>query len=823
MSKQDIVEGNMKAPPAPCFIAYAENGDTLLPLALTRLSVRVDVAGDTAFVAVHFSARTPSELKEVDGAAVVPLGHAEAVVCDAGIKCKDRVVATSVVSKNDASTLGRGAPWLAWAPFLGGGDGHGEDSSGTPYAPDAFVLPFHQLPGASHIEACVRWLQPLDDATLHIDEWMRTDDTLQSAMGESRVGVFRMPLCARKVVTAGHAEKFALVIEVHHGATSMPARIWGVAPFAMSEQRGNTSTTWRRDGNWHSPWPEDVDLSIAIAFPPAPDAVISSSTAPAPHLGLRAQLITQEGATVDDAKGGGGGGGGGGAMHLTLAASREAPVFRRAVVFVVDRSGSMRGNPMRHAVQALFASIAQLTVGVDSFNVVAFDHEQMVFHHNACVLVTPDSIEACRMWAGKVLRARGLTDILTPLRIALRLLELHTNAERATGGEAEPLQRVVLVTDGRVVDEHSVVAYVSAQATSVRISCCGIGAAANCFFLKLLAEQARGACVLCLLEGATQMDVARLMSAAAAPAALANVSVELAFKRTGGSVLERIPLASLESYPSVTPDVPAGGSSEVYASSLIDGRVPVSATIRAVLADGTQLEAEVVATALPPARAGGDTTSPPLTLAFAKRRLDAHIARGWLAEGTPVDARASVESAKMQAAKKRAHGEISKEAAEAEALVVGTPVPPAYVASDDAELIRHRERAHANSMTWGIPAPGVASLIRFETRADMWSPHQSMGATNSEPPRTIATQRSEHIDPRTKALRGALGCYAVGFCAVGFGSVALTLAGIGPFAGADIGSVMDGSAFDGGGDDCCGDDCCGGDDCEGLDCADCLI
>ena len=51
-------------------------------------------------------------------------------------------------------------------------------------------------------------------------------------------------------------------------------------------------------------------------------------------------------------------------------------MFRRSVVFLFDRSGSMVGEPLQAAKAALTKGLELLAPG-DSFAVVAFDHDQI--------------------------------------------------------------------------------------------------------------------------------------------------------------------------------------------------------------------------------------------------------------------------------------------------------------------------------------------------------------------------------------------------------------------------------------------------------------
>lgn len=49
-------------------------------------------------------------------------------------------------------------------------------------------------------------------------------------------------------------------------------------------------------------------------------------------------------------------------------------IFSRSVVFVIDRSGSMTGDPMDYAKKALQGGVHSLQP-YDDFTIIAFDHE----------------------------------------------------------------------------------------------------------------------------------------------------------------------------------------------------------------------------------------------------------------------------------------------------------------------------------------------------------------------------------------------------------------------------------------------------------------
>lgn len=73
----------------------------------------------------------------------------------------------------------------------------------------------------------------------------------------------------------------------------------------------------------------------------------------------------------------------------------------------------MYGEPMDHALQALLFGLESLKPE-DSFNIIAFDHE-LTFFSPQMVRSTSASIGQAREWAMMTCKARGGTDILSPL------------------------------------------------------------------------------------------------------------------------------------------------------------------------------------------------------------------------------------------------------------------------------------------------------------------------------------------------------------------------------------------------------------------------
>ena len=144
-----------------------------------------------------------------------------------------------------------------------------------------------------------------------------------------------------------------------------------------------------------------------------------------------------------------------------------------------------------HVLQDALAQAIQQLTDIDHFNIIQFDHEQTIWSPTGPVAATASNrcerylasgpclaflFGACvhsqqaLQWIGGI-QARGTTDILTPLKMALNTLENFP--VNLAGGLGLPL--IFLLTDGCVRDEREICQYVEAQRRRVRIMTMGIG------------------------------------------------------------------------------------------------------------------------------------------------------------------------------------------------------------------------------------------------------------------------------------------------------------------------------------------------------------
>jgi Ca-activated chloride channel family protein len=150
----------------------------------------------------------------------------------------------------------------------------------------------------------------------------------------------------------------------------------------------------------------------------------------------------------------------------------------REVILVVDVSGSMEGDSIVQARQALELALRRLSDG-DSFNIIRFNHEASALYP-APVPVSEDSREQALRWV-QGLRAEGGTEMSKAMDLALDGRE-HQGR----------LRQVVFLTDGDVGNETALFRVIGNKLGDSRLFTVGIGAAPNGYFMSRAAEHGRG-------------------------------------------------------------------------------------------------------------------------------------------------------------------------------------------------------------------------------------------------------------------------------------------------------------------------------------------
>ncbi len=152
----------------------------------------------------------------------------------------------------------------------------------------------------------------------------------------------------------------------------------------------------------------------------------------------------------------------------------------RAVVFVIDTSGSMGGKPIRQARAALQLAIQSLTPE-DRFNVIQFNSTTDALFHSARTATQDNRNAALKYIAG--LTSGGGTEMLPAILYALRQDAQQTD---------QMLRQVVFVTDGAVSYEQDLFRVIGQQLGNSRLFTVGIGSAPNSYFMRKAARFGRG-------------------------------------------------------------------------------------------------------------------------------------------------------------------------------------------------------------------------------------------------------------------------------------------------------------------------------------------
>jgi Ca-activated chloride channel family protein len=159
------------------------------------------------------------------------------------------------------------------------------------------------------------------------------------------------------------------------------------------------------------------------------------------------------------------------------AESAEAPL-PRDLVFIIDTSGSMYGESMDQAKEALLLALDGLRPE-DRFNIVRFSDTTTALFAKA-MPVDERSLARGRSFV-EGLVADGGTETLPALALAL-------------SRQPEPgrLRQVVFLTDGAVGNEQELFEQIAAQLGQNRVFTVGIGSAPNGYFMRKAAEVGRG-------------------------------------------------------------------------------------------------------------------------------------------------------------------------------------------------------------------------------------------------------------------------------------------------------------------------------------------
>ncbi|HEY3448381.1 MAG TPA: VIT domain-containing protein [Myxococcales bacterium] len=174
-------------------------------------------------------------------------------------------------------------------------------------------------------------------------------------------------------------------------------------------------------------------------------------------------------------------GAGGGYFALMFqppASEAFAPVVPKEMVFVIDTSGSMTGEPLQ-AEKSFMRQALKAMNPDDTFTLVDFSDSASTFHPSP-LANTPRNVERALAYLD-ALPAGGGTNQLAGIRAAL---VPRTDPSR--------LRTVLFMTDGFIGNEEEILAEVERTLGDARLFSFGVGSSVNHYLLARLAEVGRG-------------------------------------------------------------------------------------------------------------------------------------------------------------------------------------------------------------------------------------------------------------------------------------------------------------------------------------------
>lgn len=216
-------------------------------------------------------------------------------------------------------------------------------------------------------------------------------------------------------------------------------------------------------------------------------------------------------------------------MMLTPPKTNASVSLPRDVTFIVDSSGSMAGQPMRQAKQALHDGLQYLNAG-DRFNIVDFDSQYRTLYSQSQE-ANFDHLENAKQMINN-LAADGGTEMAGALRFALTSKQ-----------DSNYLRQVIFITDGAISNESELFKLINQHLGDTRLFTVGIGSAPNAFFMSKAAKYGRGSYTFIRDLNQVQRKIATL------------------FEKINKPVLRDLKIkwpTAVEQYPKYLPDLYAG-------------------------------------------------------------------------------------------------------------------------------------------------------------------------------------------------------------------------------------------------------------------------
>ncbi len=220
---------------------------------------------------------------------------------------------------------------------------------------------------------------------------------------------------------------------------------------------------------------------------------------------------------------------------------------KRNIVFILDVSGSMVGEAITQAKQALAMAIQDLQKG-DYFNLIAFSSHATRLWPSSQAASFAAKDEALSYIYG--LEANGGTEIKKALNMAFSLPTMTRNLKDTEEASADNhyLNQIVFITDGSVSNEDELLRSIYRDLGQYRLFTVGIGHAPNAYFMSEAAAAGKGSFTYIGDVNQVQPNMQKLLEKLKRPAL---TDIELTTKDAQQAF-------AYEFYPSIVPDLYAG-------------------------------------------------------------------------------------------------------------------------------------------------------------------------------------------------------------------------------------------------------------------------
>lgn len=463
---------------APRLTARAADGQTL-ELALAHTSVTAQIAGNVARVEVQQLFQNPSR-ERLEAVYAFPLPE-NAAVTDMLFRVRDRVVVSEVRRRAEARRVYEQAR------------DEGKTAALTEQErPNLFTQSVANIPPGESVEVVLRYVHevPFDDGRYRFVFPTTIGPRYVPAHGVKDAERVTPPVVAEGFRSA-HDLELAVELVGEAGFTDVKTRSHRIVT-AVDRARGVRLVTLAPDDRI-------PNKDFVLSYRPAgrePDARVVLGR---DRLGDYAMLLVQPPAEV-----------------------AAAQVRARQLVFLVDKSGSMMGQPLETAKQVIVRALRSMGPD-DTFQLVAFDSSTTRMSEEA-LAATMENVAAAERWLAS-LQGSGGTEMLSGIRAAL---DLPADPRR--------LRMVVFLTDGFIGNETEIIEHIRDGRGEARVFGFGIGTSVNRYLIEGVARAGRGAAEYVTLGERPDEAVTRLYRRLDRP-----VLTDLAVRWDGVAVSDVLP------------------------------------------------------------------------------------------------------------------------------------------------------------------------------------------------------------------------------------------------------------------------------------------